>query len=47
MKPVPIRRGRQHNHLGTIILITVVLVVLLYALVQFAPLYLRAVALGI
>ena len=46
MKPIQIRRGRQENHLSTFILMAVVLVILLYAVWQIAPIYLRAVPLG-
>lgn len=46
MKPIRIQRTRQNNHIGTLIILTVLLTVLVYVLGQFAPIYLRAVALG-
>jgi hypothetical protein len=46
MNPVRIHRGHQNNHLGTFIIVIVLLVVLTYLLMQITPLYLRAVSLG-
>jgi hypothetical protein len=46
MKPIRIRRERQKNHLGTFVLMAVLLTVLVYFLIEIAPLYQRAVSLG-